>query len=54
MRQEYQIGTDLYKKLHKSIQYNHSKKSRDFYMFIEELPYKLKVEFAMEIHKKIY
>jgi hypothetical protein len=54
MRTEYQLGTDLYKKLHKSIKYNHSKKSRDFYLFMEELPYKLKVELAMEIHKKIY
>jgi hypothetical protein len=54
MRTEYQLGTELYKKLHKSIQYNHSKKSRDFYLFMEELPYKLKVELAMEIHKKIY
>ena len=33
---------------------DHSKKSRDFTQFMEELPYKLRMELAMEIHKKIY
>lgn len=54
MKAEYKIDPDLYKRLGKSVRYNHSKKSRDFYLFMEELPYKLKVELAMEIHKKIY
>jgi hypothetical protein len=54
MKAEYKIEADLYKRLSKSVRYNHTKKSRDFYLFMEELPYKLKVELAMEIHKKIY
>jgi hypothetical protein len=51
---EYNLKPELFKKLTNSVRYNHSKKSRDFYLFMEELPYKLKVELAMEIHKKIY
>jgi hypothetical protein len=30
------------------------KKSKDVMHFIEELPHKIRVELAMEIHKKIY
>jgi hypothetical protein len=51
---EYNLKPELFKKLTNSVRFNHSKKSRDFYLFMEELPYKLKVELAMEIHKKIY
>jgi hypothetical protein len=51
---EYNLEPDLFKKLTKSVRFNHIKKSRDFYLFMEELPYKLKVELAMQIHKKIY
>ena len=54
IRVEYNLEPELVKKLTKTVRFNHSKKSRDFYLFMEELPYKLKVELAMEIHKKIY
>ena len=54
IRVEYNLEPELIKKLTKTVRFNHSKKSRDFYLFMEELPYKLKVELAMEIHKKIY
>jgi hypothetical protein len=54
IKAEFNIQPELYKKLTKSVKFNHSKKSRDIYLFMEELPYKLKVELAMEIHKKIY
>jgi hypothetical protein len=54
MKSEYKLDSELYKKLSNTLKYSHTKKSRDFYIFMEELPYKLKVELAMEIHKKIY
>jgi len=44
----------LFKRLIKSIKYDHAKKSRSFVHFMEELPYKLKIELAMDIHKRIY
>lgn len=51
---EYRITDDLYNKLVKSIKYDHSKKSKDVLQFMEELPHKLKLELAMQIHKKMY
>jgi Ion channel len=54
INKEYDININLFRKLIQSINYDHSKKSRDFTHFMDELPYKLRVELAMEIHKKIY
>lgn len=54
INKEYQINSQLFRKLIQSINYDHSKKSRDFSQFMDELPYKLRVELAMEIHKRIY
>ncbi|TNV87319.1 hypothetical protein FGO68_gene17715 [Halteria grandinella] len=54
INKEYHINSQLFRKLIQSINYDHSKKSRDFSQFMDELPYKLRVELAMEIHKKIY
>lgn len=47
-------GPELFDELRKTIKYDHSKNSKDIIEFMEELPYKLKVELAMEIHKNIY
>lgn len=38
----------------RTVKYDHMKKSKDVMHFIEELPHKIRVELAMEIHKKIY
>ena len=54
INKEYSISSDLFRKLIRSINYDHSKKSRDFTNFMDELPHKLKVELAMEIHKQMY
>jgi hypothetical protein len=51
---EYSLNSELFKKLIRSINYDHNKKMRDFDFFMEELPYKLRIELALEIHKKIY
>jgi CRP-like cAMP-binding protein len=45
---------DLYNRLVKTIKYDHSKKSKDVLEFMDELPHKLKLELAMEIHKRMY
>lgn len=44
----------MYDKLRKAIKYDHSKNSKDIIDFMNELPHKLKIELAMEIHKEIY
>jgi hypothetical protein len=54
MQKEYDIDPELFDKLRKAIKYDHSKNSRDIIEFMEELPYKLKIEVAMQIHKNIY
>jgi hypothetical protein len=51
---EYNIDSVLYKKCVKSLRYDHSKKSKDFLNFLDELPQKIKLELAMEIHKCLY
>lgn len=54
IKDQYQIGPDLFDELRKTIKYDHSKNYNDVIQFMEELPHKLKVELAMEIHKDIY
>jgi hypothetical protein len=44
----------LFDDLRKALKYDHSKTNRNEIEFYDELPYKLKVELAMEIHKDIY
>lgn len=54
IKDEHKIGPDLYDEILKAIKYDHSKNSRDISEFMGELPYKLRIELAMEIHKGIY
>ena len=54
IKSEYKIGPELYDDLMKTIKYDHSKNSRDIGSFMKELPYKLRIDLAMEIHKNIY
>jgi voltage-gated potassium channel len=51
---EYDLDIDLFNKLAKTIKYDHSKKQRDILQFIDELPHKIKLELAMQIHNKTY
>lgn len=54
IKAEYKIGPDLFDELMKTIKYDHSKNQRDITVFVSELPYKLRIDLAMEIHKTIY
>ena len=50
IQNEYEIKYELFNKLAKTIKYDHSKKIKDTLAFMEDLPYKLKMELAMVIH----
>ena len=54
LNKEYNINSGLFRKLIQTLNYDHNKKSRDFTSFMDQLPYKLRVELAMEIHKNMY
>ena len=54
IQKEYKIDYDLYNRVVKTVKYDHSKKSKDFIAFLDELPHKIKLEMAMEIHKRMY
>eukprot|EP00347_Sterkiella_histriomuscorum_P023005 403336321 len=54
IREQHKIGPELFDELRKAIKYDHSKNHKDKIQFMEELPQKLKIELAMEIHKDIY
>ncbi|CDW89496.1 cation channel family protein [Stylonychia lemnae] len=54
IREQYQIGPKLFDELRKAIKYDHSKNYNDVIQFMEELPHKLKIDLAMEIHRDIY
>jgi hypothetical protein len=36
------------------VHYDHSRKSKDFIEFLDELPHKIKIELAMKIHAQMY
>ncbi len=38
----------------RTVKYDHSRKSKDVIAFMDELPHKIKLELAMQIHKKMY
>jgi hypothetical protein len=50
IQSEYNIDGELYKKCMKTMRYDHSRTSRDYIEFLNELPHKLKLELAMKIH----
>jgi CRP-like cAMP-binding protein len=50
---QYNLDSGLFKKLIRSINYDHLKKLRDFDFFMDELPYKLRIELAMAIHREV-
>ena len=54
IKQEYNINPELFVELRKIIKYDHSKMSKNVIEFMNELPYKMKISLAMEIHKNIY
>ena len=54
IKDEYGVGAELYKKLTRTIRYDHKLKSNDKSEFLAELPHKLKLELIVLIHKKMY
>jgi len=54
IKHDYKISPDLYDELMKTLKYDHSKNQRNVQAFVDELPYKLRLDLAMEIHKNIY
>lgn len=54
IQHEYKIEVELYNRLVKTVKYDHSRKSKDVIAFMDELPHKIKLELAMEIHKRMY
>jgi len=54
IKRKYDIRPDLFDELRKTIKYDHSKNYHDVIKFMTELPYKLKIELALEIHKDLY
>ncbi|CDW86372.1 cation channel family protein [Stylonychia lemnae] len=54
IKSKYNINADLFDDLRKTIKYDHSKNYHDVIKFMEELPFKLKIDLALEIHKNIY
>jgi hypothetical protein len=54
IEKEYGIPHTLYDSLRLSIKYDHGKNYNDFKQFMDELPYKLKIELSYLIHSKLY
>ena len=50
---QYNLDSILFKKLIRSINYDHLKKLKEFDFFMDELPYKLRMELAMAIHREV-
>ena len=53
IRIQYDICPDLVDQLRQSIKYDQRKSQEEIYEFMDDLPYKLKTELAVEIHKDI-
>jgi len=51
---DHKLDSELYNKLVRTVKYDHSRKSKDVINFMDELPHKIKLELAMQIHKKMY
>jgi hypothetical protein len=54
IRGKYDIKPELFDEIRKTIKHYHSKSYHDIAKFMNELPYKLKIELAFQIHKEIY
>ena len=54
LRGKYNLDPDLYDELRRTLKYDHNKNLKDTISFMDELPYKLKVKLAMQIHQDIY
>jgi len=54
IKDEYSIDQELYNKCVRTVRYDHSKKRKDFINFLDELPHKVKVELAMQIHNRMF
>jgi hypothetical protein len=53
IKDEYRIGPALYEQLRQSLQYETGKDVSDMINFVNNLPYRLKVELSLKIHREI-
>ena len=53
IQSNYKLDTILFNNLVKALRYDSSKKSKDLTQFMNELPYKLKIELAVVINKQM-
>ena len=51
---KYNLPNDLYSRLKQSFRFNQSKEAEDLNQFLEELPYKLKIELSIYLYEKTY
>ena len=51
---EYLIPLELYSRLKQSLKYNFNEDNNELVTFVDELPYKLKVEISLFIYEKTY
>lgn len=54
IKNDYKIEPELYDELRIAVKNDHSKDFIDIKQFLEELPYKLRLELALKIYKEIY
>jgi hypothetical protein len=53
IKQEYNIGPKLYEELRLTLKFDHSKNKTNVENFLAELPYRLRLDLAVKIHKQI-
>jgi potassium voltage-gated channel Eag-related subfamily H member 8 len=50
---DYDMTTDLYLRLHKTLKYDHNKNVMDKFEFLKQLPQNLKLELSYNMHKEV-
>lgn len=53
LKREFNLGTDLYMRLQKTLKYDHSRNAMDRFEFLKELPQNLKLELSYIMHEEI-
>lgn len=54
IHEEYGLETDFYNEISRSIQFNHRKKEKEFSLFMDDLPHKLRLGLSMILYEKMY
>jgi hypothetical protein len=53
IRKDYKIGYRMYEELKMSLKFDHSRNQSDVQNFLNELPYRLRLDLAVKIHRQI-